>query len=94
MTAILLVYLAISYGFSGFVCSLAFLRRINDSSVSLTSRLYSTLTCIAIAFFWPLWIVKEIGYDHEESESEFMPSPGVEESSFSLPQPTVCNIKK
>ena len=66
-----MVFFGTIYGFSGLTCSMAFLRHINKLLSSQKSPQYAILplTSIAIALFWPLWMVKEIWY-HEPDESE------------------------
>ena len=63
MAAILATYLATSYGFSGLICSLAFLKA-DDRPYEAGQEQGNAvlLTCMAIVTLWPLWIIKETYY--------------------------------
>lgn len=58
MAAILFIFLAVTYVFSGIICWLAFLRDFNQrSSLSGWQRLISVLASFVIVVFWPIGII-------------------------------------
>lgn len=72
MTTLLTIFLGTIYGCSGLTCSMAFLRYINKliSRQKSPQNVNMTLALIAIAVFWPLWMIKEIWYtDYDEHDT-------------------------
>lgn len=61
MTALLLAYSATAYLFSGSVCYLAFLNRLdNDPEIYQQRYQPSKLTNIWIALLWPFWVIGQV----------------------------------
>jgi len=65
MTAILLIYLVTAYISFGCICALAFLKYQSQKVPFFSLSHKVILASVAIAFFWPVWMLWEINSESD-----------------------------
>ena len=72
MSEIIIGYLAISYSYSGWLCSVAFMKHINKiyQQAELSTKKIS-LARLAITLFWPAWLLVET-YGEQENINQLL----------------------